>query len=500
MIEEPEIVGKELYNYQRKAIDEIFRNINANEGKDYSLLYQLPTGGGKTVIFSEIARRFTLEKNRKVLILTHRIELSKQTSEMLFEFGVKNMVITSEVKVLPKDHDYQCFVAMIETLNNRISEEAIKMEDIGLVIVDEAHYNSFTKIFKYFRNRVMLGVTATPLSSNIKMPMYSNYDDLIVGESIPMLIHEGFLAKAVFHIYNVGLGSLKIGANGDYTVSSSERLYADSTMQIKLLRAYSEVAVGTKTLIFNNGILTSRQVYTNFKEAGYDIRHLDNTNTGKERKDILDWFHSKPDAILTSVGILTTGFDEPGIETIILNRATRSLTLYFQMIGRGSRIFGPKKEFNVIDLGNNLARFGQWDGEIDWYRIFKFPEYYLQNMVTDDQIEQAFRYVMPESLREKFNKSPDLSFDVEENYNIAVKQSKNPIEVIGQSVMHHAGMCIENSENLLEALHLSRELEFDIADRIKRYTNCIAKSTINYKRWLIEDYTARLRKEIMKAY
>jgi superfamily II DNA or RNA helicase len=90
---------------------------------------------------------------------------------------------------------------------------------------------------------------------------------------------------------------------------------------------------------------------------GYPIRHLDNTSNTEERKDILHWF-KHPDAILTSVGILTTGFDEPTVDTIILNRATKSLTLYYQMIGRGSRKLPNKDQFTVIDLGNNAARFG----------------------------------------------------------------------------------------------------------------------------------------------
>jgi superfamily II DNA or RNA helicase len=64
-------------------------------------------------------------------------------------------------------------------------------------------------------------------------------------------------------------------------------------------------------------------VYETFREAGYPIRHLDNTSSTEERKDILQWFKKTPD-ILTSVGILTTGFDEPTVDTIILNRATKS--------------------------------------------------------------------------------------------------------------------------------------------------------------------------------
>ena len=90
------------------------------------------------------------------------------------------------------------------------------------MIIDEAHYNSFTKLFKFFSNSFVLGVTATPLSSNIELPMTDNYDELIVGESIQDLIKNEFLASANMYSFNVGLTSLVIGANGDYTVKSSE--------------------------------------------------------------------------------------------------------------------------------------------------------------------------------------------------------------------------------------------------------------------------------------
>ena len=328
--------GKELYNYQEDAIMEIFQRFD-NAGDDYHLLYQLPTGGGKTVIFSEIVRRYISKYKKKVLVLTHRIELSKQTSNMLSEFGVENKIINSTAQLDDQDK-YDCFVAMVETLKNRLNDEKLDISDIGLVIVDEAHYNSFTKIFKFFDNSIILGVTATPLSSNIKLPMYENYQELFVGETIQHLIDNHYLASANLHSFNVGLTSLEVGANGDYTVKSSEDLYTNSDMLSKLVEAYEATSKGKKTLIFNNGINTSIQVYEAFKKAGYPIAHLDNTNTRKERDFILTWFKKTPNAIITSVSILTTGFDEPTIESIILNRATKSLTLYYQMIGRGSRI------------------------------------------------------------------------------------------------------------------------------------------------------------------
>jgi superfamily II DNA/RNA helicase len=91
----------------------------------------------------------------------------------------------------------------------------------------------------------------------------------------------------------------------------------------------------------------------------------------KERAEILQKFKQEPDAIICNVGVLTAGFDEPTIETIILNRATKSLSLYLQMIGRGSRLSENKSNFTVIDLGKNTARHGQYTDFFDWQTYFK---------------------------------------------------------------------------------------------------------------------------------
>ena len=492
-------VDKELYNYQKKDIDKIF-NVIEEHPEHYNLLYQLPTGGGKTVIFSQMVREYIQRTNKKVLVLTHRIELCRQTSNMLTDFGVVNKIINSKIKELPDQDDYMCFVAMVETLNNRLNDEKLELEDMGLVIIDEAHYNSFRKLFKYFEKCFILGVTATPLSSNIKLPMKDNYNELIVGDSISSLIEKGFLAKANTYSYDVGLSALKVGINGDYTVKSSEELYSQFSMQEKLLDAYMEKSVGKKTLIFNNGINTSKEVYETFRNAGFDVRHLDNTTSKQDRKDILKWFKKTPDAILTSVSILTTGFDEPTVETIILNRATKSLTLYFQMIGRGSRVLPGKTEFTVIDLGNNAARFGLWSAPIDWKQIFRSPDYYLENLVSDEEIEREFKYEMPPETREKFSNSDDISFNVEEEYDKVIQKGLKSKAVLEWSMDQHVKMCVENSEDVFDARLLAKELKDDIEYRIKRYSYCISKSTKNYRDWLMEDYERKLRLRLNKEF
>ncbi|WP_452602629.1 DEAD/DEAH box helicase [Pontimicrobium sp. MEBiC06410] len=482
--------GKSLYSYQKGAINKIFKCFE-DAPKDYHLLYQLPTGGGKTVIFSEIVRQYLKIHKKQVLVMTHRIELCRQTSNMLTEFGVTNKIVDSKAD-LSDQHDYNCFVAMVETLNNRLNDDKLDISDIGLVIIDEAHYNSFTKLFKFFEKSFILGVTATPLSSNINLPMKDNYNELIVGETIQSLIENEFLARAEIYSYNVGLTSLIVGANGDYTVKSSEDLYTNTDMLTKLIQAYEERCKGKKTLIFNNGINTSLHVYDTFRRAGYPIAHLDNNNSKKERKAILKWFKETPDAILTSVSILTTGFDEPTVDAIVLNRATKSLTLYYQMIGRGSRILKNKSKFSVIDLGNNLHRFGPWGSDLDWHKIFRSPNFYLDGILSDEDLESNFRYEMPEDLRKEFAKSEDVYFDIKKMYIESVRNGESSKVILERSIQHHAKICIENSEDLWDALALAKLLKDDIDYRIQRYTKCISKSTFNFVEWLKDDYKKKL--------
>ena len=488
----------DLYNYQRGAIEKIFERFE-NCSNDYHLLYQLPTGGGKTIIFSEIVRKYLKLKKKKVVVLTHRIELCNQTSSVLSDFGVLNKVINSKAS-LDDQNKYSCFVAMVETLNNRLLDDKLDISDVGLVIIDEAHYNSFTKLLKFFSSSFILGVTATPLSSNINLPMTDNYDDLIVGESISELIRNKFLAKANLYTYNVGLTNLIVGANGDYTVKSSEELYTNNDMLSKLLLAYEERCLNKKTLIFNNGINTSLIVYDTFRKAGFNIKHLDNTATKKQRAETLKWFKETPDAILTSVSILTTGFDEPTVKCIMINRATKSLTLYYQMIGRGSRLLKEKNTFEVIDLGNNFYRFGEWGSDIDWHKIFRNPMNYLESIQSDEEIEGRFRYEMPDEIKELFSNSKNIHFNVDETYVESIKKGKSSKTVLEKAINHHSLMCVENSDDEFDALILVKELNDDIDYVIKRYSKCISKSTNNFLDWLTQDYKKRLRTNIRSNF
>ncbi|MFO0494448.1 MAG: DEAD/DEAH box helicase [Flavobacteriia bacterium] len=484
--------AKKLYPFQEKTVFSIIEELEKN-GKKFNLLFQLPTGGGKTVIFSEIARKFIEKTGEKVLILTHIIELSIQTSRQLEAIGVKNKVINSEIKSIPDQHEYACFIAMVETLNNRLNENGNFIEGVGLVIVDEAHYNSFRKIFQYYQEGNILGVTATPLSSNRTLPLNDNYHKLIVGESISSLIEGGYLSDADTYTYDVNLHGLKIGSNGDFTVNSSDVVYGNYFMQEKLLFAFEEIAVGDKTLIFNAGIDTSLRVEETFKKRGYPVRHLDSTFSDKDRKDVLKWFKETKDAILTSVGILTTGFDEPTVQTIILNRATRSLTLYHQMIGRGSRKLPNKDRFKVIDLGNNVRRFGFWQDFLNWQDAFRFPDRFLESRLSEsDDLEFEVEYEFPKHMESILKTERLESFNIREAYYECMDEGKKGKEAVVLSMTNHFEVLLDATNDFDRSIELLSTLQEHIEYRLKQYTKCIAKSTPNYLKYLIETYNRQL--------
>lgn len=484
-----------LRGYQEYDVSRIIGTIRS-QGPQYRFIYQLPTGGGKTVIFAEIARRYIESFHRKVLILTHRKELIAQTRKTLQQSGIDAMLITSEVKDIPRIDSAWCYLAMVETLNNRLKEDVFYAGNIGLVIVDEAHNNAFTKVLEQLDNAVWLGVTATPVSSNPEIPLNEVYHEVITGEPISELVAAGYLSKPELHTYHVELDSLIVGSHGEFTAGSSDLLYSSPAMLKLLQQAYENHCNRKKTLIFNNGIDTSLKVKETFEEAGIPVKHLDNHASAKERQEILSWFRKTPDAVLTSVSILTTGFDEPSIQSVILYRATNSIALYFQMVGRGSRKTSRKKTFTIVDLGNNTDRFGQWEEAVDWHALFGNPDAWHE----DRKEKSVTSSKMKGELREKFANTLETGFDFEQAFTRSESAGVKSREILQSSIRQHVIMCIENARDAAHALELADELQPEIAYRVKKYTSLLEKPTPSYRKWLEDDYAARIKEMLGKYF
>lgn len=484
-----EINDQQLYPYQVRDLNRLFAEVDFSEKKPHQkLLYQLPTGAGKTRIFSEIVKRYMNLTNEDVVVLTHRLELCAQTHRQLSKQKIPCKVIAGTAASLRKTRSAYCYVSMVETIKNRIRAGKFNTSSVGLLIVDEAHHNSFAKLISKFPHACVIGVTATPLSSDPSLPLKKTYDKIIVGEPIEHLIHNGYLARPRYYSYDVELSSLATGVRGDFTMQSSDALYSSPAMLELLLQTCRQHAKGRKTLIFNTGVFTSVKVQQFLAEAGLPVKHMDHRTPPEERIAILKWFKKTKAAILTSVSMLTTGFDEPSVNCVILYRATTSLTLYHQMIGRGSRIKSGKKSFTIIDLGNNEERFGPWQQSINWQDLFDHPELYTSLYTPSQSAGDKINI----HLKQKFPNSLHIDFDIQQAYTEAKEMNRKPRYVISQSIHQHALMCLDNSSDIATALSISKELNDAIKYRVKQYGKCLGKVTRSYLLWLEEQYSRRL--------
>jgi len=146
----------------------------------------------------------------------------------------------------------------------------------------------------------------------------------------------------------------------------------------------------------------------------------------------------------------------------------------------------------VVDLGNNFHRFGPWGADLDWQRMFKAPDYYLDAILSDEEIEGAFRFELPPEIKNEFSKSDELYFDIKKEYLSTIRSGESSKKVLERSIIHHAKICIENSEDVYDSLALAKMLGEEIDDRINRYSKCISKSTHNFITWLKDDYRKKL--------
>ena len=134
------------------------------------------------------------------------------------------------------------------------------------------------------------------------------------------------------------------------------------------------------------------------------------------------------------------------------------------MIGRGSRVFGKKKDFTVIDLGNNARRFGLWDAHVNWQDIFRAPNAYLEGLYTDEEIEETFVYGVPERLKVLFRVEELEPFSMKDAY-IEATENKRPKEAIEVSLQNHVIVIKQVAEDEFHAIELIDELDGDIEQR-----------------------------------
>lgn len=352
----------QLRPYQEAAVRQMRESIR--QGKTRMILCA-PTGAGKTVIFSYMAHS-AVQRGRSVLIVTDRIELLKQSGGALNRLGI----IPYEIKAghEPATLSGQIYVAMVETLARRMKDARYQrlVSGFDAIIFDEAHKQAFNKLFEYVSpDTVVIGATATPYRDKNQESLDKFYQDLIEVTTIPELVAEGFLARPLSYGVPVDLSQVQMRA-GEFDEVSMGREYSRNKVYAGVIENYQRLTPGRKALAFAASIESSKELVERMVDEGINAKHLDSNMSPYDRGRILGWFRRTPDAVLSNVGILTTGFDAPEVEVVILYRATTSLPLFLQMVGRGSRPAPGKDQFHILDFGENIHRHGFWEQEREW--------------------------------------------------------------------------------------------------------------------------------------
>ncbi|NII81704.1 MULTISPECIES: DEAD/DEAH box helicase [unclassified Pedobacter] len=360
----------QLRTYQSESI---FHLREGFANKHQRQVLTLPTGAGKTVVFCEMAR-MAHSKGTVTLILTDRTELFKQTIKSLNRVG-----ITVEEISPNKKHIYEgatVYLGMVETLKRR---KNLSIEP-NLIIIDESHKGNFTSILEKYPNAKVIGATATPVGNHF----FKYYQNIVQVIDVPELVSRGYLVKCKAYQMQDDFSDLET-KSGEYTDYSLLSHFDKAVLYDGVIDWWKKYAMGLKTICFNVNIEHTIKTHQAFVAAGISSEYVTSKTTKEERDRILAAFTAGHFQVLNNCGILTTGYDEPTISCVIMNRATKSLPLFLQCVGRGSRALpgvldglstdeerlaaiasSAKPHFILLDFGMNHDRHGMWNEPRLW--------------------------------------------------------------------------------------------------------------------------------------
>jgi len=365
-----------LRPYQLSAIAEIRQAFKTHK----RVLFVCPTGGGKTMIFCDIARRST----KRVLILAHRKELVEQAAERI---GVPHGIIMSGTT---PNYEERIQIASVMTYASRMHKFTPEF-----IIVDECHHavaGSWHKITFAFPNSFILGVTATPCRLDGK-GLGNAFDCLIDSVNVNQLIDLKYLVKPITYASKNDFSKLKTTA-GDYDKKELMQAFGKATITGSAAQTWRKYAEDLPTVIFCINIKHAEEVAGVFNLLGHRAEIVTGQLDKNERAARLNRLKTGETKIITSVDIISEGTDIPSVGCIVLLRPTKSLALYLQQVGRGLRVTEGKTNCIILDHAGNCFRHGLATQTREWeLTTDKIKE--TKKMVTIRQCKNCYAVFGP---------------------------------------------------------------------------------------------------------
>lgn len=373
----------ELRYYQIDAVNAVYDHIRNREDNPCVVI---PTGGGKTPVIATICRDVVTKWNRRVMILSHVKELLEQSIDKLERIAPElcGRVGVYSAGLGSRETTGDVIIAGIQSVYNR----ACEFGKIDVIIIDEAHlippsgegmYRTLIAEAKTVNPRVrIVGMTATPYRMNSGLICG---DDQILNHiayeiGVKPLIRDGYLCDLISKAgaTKADTGSLHI-RGGEFIAGETEELMDDDSLVQSAVKEIIEYTNDRNScLIFSAGVHHGEHIARTFQEQhGIECGFVCGATPDSERAKLLGRFRGanvqddlfrtpeQPLRYLCNVNVLTTGFDAPNVDCVVLLRPTMSPGLYYQMVGRGFRIHDSKKNCLVLDFGGNILRHGPVD-------------------------------------------------------------------------------------------------------------------------------------------
>ena len=380
----------QLYEYQK----DMLRQIEDAFVTHQSVMVQMPTGTGKTILISEVVKREERRvKNPCVWIVVHRRELVEQIKETL-----ERRLGTSLDAEREKSSVIEVF--SIQWLSRHYQELE---ERPSLIVIDEAHHavaKTYEEVMNAYPNAKKLGVTATPCRLT-KRGFTDLFEVLLCSHSIPKFIKEGYLSDFDYISLNPNSedqkkidGLEKRAADGDYNIAEMQEVLDCKPSIERLYQTIKDFAAGKKGIVYAINIEHAEHIAEYYREQGLAAVAISSRTPKEKRRRMIELFKEgsagdkpycaslslittvgedetpKEIQILVNVDLFGEGFDCPDVEFIQLARPTLSLAKYLQMVGRGLRVAKGKECCTLLDNVGLYRLFGLPTTDWDWSAMF----------------------------------------------------------------------------------------------------------------------------------